>query len=64
MNNPFAEILGYLPATVDDAPEDERRRLRESMEAMNLGGLGPAGVWKRPDGSFTVMSATRSREPA
>jgi hypothetical protein len=58
--NPFAEMLGYELARVDEAPREDRCRLYASMEAINIGKLGPATLWRRPDGSFTVMAAARS----
>lgn len=58
-SNPFAEILGYILACVDEAPREDRPHLYASMEQINISQRGPATLWRRPDGSYTVMAAAK-----
>ena len=58
-----AQLLGYSAATLDQVPLDQQEQIKVSMSEMNLSGMGPATIWRRGDGSFTVLSAEQ-RSPS
>ena len=54
-----AQLLGYTPATLDQIPPAQRPEIETSVREMADAGLGPASIWRKADGTFTVLSAER-----
>lgn len=57
--DPMAAFLGYKEVALSDCPEAERDQLARNAAEMDAQGIGPCRFYLRPDGQYTVMSATQ-----